>query len=123
MGHDDPIDDSKQRKGIDMHKVVVLYNPPADPHHFRTYYETKHLPLAAQLPGLLASRHSFSISGPGGAPSPFFCIWEGEFADEAATVRAMQSPIGQQVAADGVNYADGGMTLLQFTAIPGVLKP
>ena len=106
-----------------MHKVVVLYNPPADPQHFRSYYETTHLPLAAKLPGLLASRHSFTISGPGGGPSPYFCIWEGEFADEAATARAMQSPIGQQVAADGVNYADGGMTLLQFTAIPGVPKP
>lgn len=105
-----------------MHKVVVLYNKPADPKHFRSYYETTHLPLAAKLPGLLASRHSFAINGPAG-PSPYFCIWEGEFADEAATLRAMQSEIGRQVAADGVNYADGGMTLLHFTAIPGTPKP
>lgn len=105
-----------------MHKIIVIYNPPQDPDHFRTYYETQHLPLAAQLPGLLSSRYSFSIKGPGG-PSPYFCVWEGEFADEAAALNAMQSEIGGKVAADGVNYADGGMTLLHFTALNGPLKP
>jgi uncharacterized protein (TIGR02118 family) len=105
-----------------MHKIIVLYNPPADPKHFRTYYETKHLPLAAKLPGLLASRHSFAINGPAGA-SPYFCIWEGEFADEAAALDALQSELGKQVAADVANYADGGMTLLHYTAIAGKLPP
>ena len=101
-----------------MHKIIVLYNPPKDADHFRSYYEGKHLPLAAKLPGLLASRHSFTLHGPAGR-SPYFCIWEGEFADEAAAIRAMTSDIGQRVAADGANYADGGMTLIHFTAIAG----
>lgn len=101
-----------------MHKVIVLYNTPTDPEHFRSYYVTKHLPLAARLPGLTASRHSFAIQG-AGAPPPFFCIWEGEFADERAAAAAMQSDIGRQVAADAANYASGGLILMHFTGIEG----
>ncbi len=98
-----------------MHKVVVLYNQPADPQKFRDYYLTNHLPLAARLPGLVASRHSFNISGAGPVPAPFFAVWEGDFADADAAGSAMQSEIGQAVAADVGNYADGGFTIFQFT--------
>jgi uncharacterized protein (TIGR02118 family) len=101
-----------------MHKVIVLYNTPANPQHFRRYYEKEHLPLVARLPGLRGSRYSFAVQAPGGPP-PFFCIWEGEFDDEAATIAAMSSDIGGQVVADVPKYADGGFTLLQFTPVAG----
>jgi 4-carboxymuconolactone decarboxylase len=100
---------------IVMHKVLALYPPAKDPAHFKRYYEETHLPLAMQLPGLLSSRYSFSLEGVG-SPSPYFCIWEGAFADEAAMGAAMQSPIGQRVAADVANYATGGVTLLHYEA-------
>jgi 4-carboxymuconolactone decarboxylase len=100
-----------------MHKVLVLYAPPKDPAHFKRYYEGTHLPLAAQLPGLLSSRHTFSIEGVGN-PSPYFCIWEGEFADTQAMAMAMESPVGQKVAADVANYATGGVTILHFDVPP-----
>lgn len=96
-----------------MHRVLALYPPPKDPAHFKKYYEEKHLPLATQMPGLLSSRHSFAIEGITG-PSPYFCIWEGEFANEAAMAAATQSEIGQKVAADVANYATGGVTILHF---------
>jgi len=96
-----------------MHRILALYPPPKDPVHFKKYYEEKHLPLAAQMPGLLSSRHSFAIEGITG-PSPYFCIWEGEFANEAAMAAASQSEIGQKVAADVANYATGGVTILHF---------
>jgi len=96
-----------------MHKVLALYPPPKDPVHFKRYYEETHLPLARQLPGLLSSRHTFSIDGVGG-PSPYFCIWEGEFADAKAMGDSMESPIGQKVAADVANYATGGVTIVHF---------
>jgi len=100
-----------------MHKVLVLYPPPKDPAHFKRYYEETHLPLAAQLPGLLSSRHTFSIEGVG-SPSPYFCIWEGEFADARAMGASMESPIGQKVATDIANYATGGVTILHFDVPP-----
>jgi len=101
-----------------VHKIVVLYNAPADPQAFKDYYERKHLPLAAGLPGLTASRHSFAVEGMGG-PAPYFAIWEGEFADAAAFGAAMASDLGQAVAADTANYADGGLTMFHFTAVEG----
>ena len=42
-----------------MHKLLVLYNEPKDPAHFRKYYVETHVPLADKLPGLKASRYSF----------------------------------------------------------------
>ncbi len=103
-----------------MHKVLALYPPPKDPAHFKRYYQETHLPLVAQVPGLLSSRHSFAVEGMGSA-SPYFCVWEGEFADAAAMAAAMQSPIGQKVAADTANYATGGVTILHFDAQPSPL--
>jgi len=100
-----------------MHRVLVLYPPPKDPAHFKKYYEEKHLPLAAQLPGLLSSRHTFSLEGVG-TPPPYFCIFEGEFADAASMAASMQSEIGQKVAADMANYATGGATVLHFDVPP-----
>ena len=99
-----------------MYKIVAMYGQPKDPEHFRSYYVSKHLPLAAKLPGLLSSSYSFDVQGMGDK-APVFAIWVGEFADEAAAGAAMSSEIGQKVAADVGNYADGGFTLLQFTAV------
>jgi 4-carboxymuconolactone decarboxylase len=96
-----------------MHKLLVLYPPPTDPAHFKRYYEETHLRLAAQLPGLLSSRYSFSVEGVGNA-SPYFCIWEGEFLDAASMAASIGSPQGQKVAADVANYATGGATILHF---------
>ncbi|MEQ8345673.1 MAG: EthD family reductase [Sneathiellaceae bacterium] len=100
-----------------MHKLVVLYGQPTDPEHFRRYYVETHLPLAAKLPGLKASRYSFDVVGLGAeGPSPYFCIYEGEFADAAAMAAAMDSEIGKQVGADTANYATGGLTIVNYAA-------
>ena len=96
-----------------MHKLVVLYGHPKDPEHFRRYYVETPLPLAAKLPGLKASRFAFDVAGVG-ADSPYFCIFEGEFANAAAMAAAMESEIGRQVHADTENYATGGLTVLHF---------
>jgi 4-carboxymuconolactone decarboxylase len=96
-----------------MHKVLAMYSPPKDPAHFKRYYEGTHLPLAAQLPGLISSRYSFAIEGME-TSSPYFCIWEGEFASEGGMNAAIQSPAGQKVVADVANYATGGVTIIHY---------
>ena len=35
-----------------MHRLLVLYNEPKDPAHFRKYYVETHLPLASKIPGV-----------------------------------------------------------------------
>lgn len=96
-----------------MHKLLVLYPHPVSPEAFRRHYLETHLPLVAQLPGLRASWHSFDVNGVAGE-SPYFCVWQGEFESAAAMVMAMESETGRQVAADGANYATGGMLVLHM---------
>lgn len=96
-----------------MYKIVVLYPHPKSPVEFREYYVNKHLPLAAKLPGLKASRHAFDIQGIG-QPSPYFAIWEGEFEDARAMNDAMASSFGQAVAGDVPNYASGGCIIIHY---------
>ncbi|MBV9568014.1 MAG: EthD family reductase, partial [Hyphomicrobiales bacterium] len=96
-----------------MHKLLVLYNEPQDPAHFRKYYVETHAPIASKLPGLKASRYSFDVKplGPGKAP---FCIFEAEFENEAALMAALKSNEGKAVAADVPNYASGGVTMMHY---------
>jgi uncharacterized protein (TIGR02118 family) len=61
-----------------MRKIPVLYGHSTDADHFRRYYEKTHLPLAAKLTGLKASRHSFDLVGKGASSSRYFCMWEDE---------------------------------------------
>jgi uncharacterized protein (TIGR02118 family) len=56
-----------------MHRLLVLYPPPTDPDHFRSYYEDTHLKLVAQIPGLLGYRYGFDVAA-GEGDSPYFCV-------------------------------------------------
>jgi uncharacterized protein (TIGR02118 family) len=102
-----------------MHKLVVLYPHPTDPDHFREYYVTTHLPLVARMPGLLAWRYSFDIAAGAPGPTPYFAIFEAEFADAAAMNAARASPQGRQVNADVANYATGGAVVIDYPVQPG----
>ena len=97
-----------------MHKLLVLYNEPKDPAHFRKYYVEKHLPLASKIPGLRASRYTFDVKPRAPGNAPYFCIFEGEFDSEAALMDALASKEGQAVAGDVPNYASGGVTMVHF---------
>ncbi|MEV7520895.1 EthD family reductase [Streptomyces sp. NPDC091371] len=94
-----------------MHKLVVLYPPPADPDHFRDYYVTKHLPLVKNWPGPLAWRYSFDVAALEG-DAPYFAVFEADFADAPAMHAALGSPDGQLLAADVANYATGGVVII-----------
>ena len=96
-----------------MHRLIVLYPPPADPEHFRTYYEETHLPLAAKIPGLRGYRYGFDVAAAEGE-SPYFCVFEADFDDAAAYGAGIASPEGQAVRADVPNYATGGVVVLDY---------
>ncbi|KUL30950.1 EthD family reductase [Actinoplanes awajinensis] len=96
-----------------MHKMVVLYPEPTDPDHFRDYYVTTHLPLVTQMPGLLAWRYSFDVAAAQGQ-TPYFAVFEAEFADAAAMGAATASPEGRRVSADVTNYATGGAVVIHY---------
>ena len=81
-----------------MHRMLVLYNEPKDPAHFRKYYLETHLPLVSKLPNLKASRYSFDVKPLGPGKAPHFCIFEAEFENEAALMGALGSKEGKAVA-------------------------
>jgi uncharacterized protein (TIGR02118 family) len=96
-----------------MHRLLVLHSTPTDPSHFKKYYRETHMPLAAQLPGLLGVRFSFAIGGMG-EPAPFFCVYEADFPDQAAMERALHSEIGKKVVADVPNFATGPARVIHY---------
>ncbi|MGW2665585.1 EthD family reductase [Nocardia tengchongensis] len=102
-----------------MHKLLVLYPKPVDPDHFRDYYVTKHLPLVMNWPGLLACRYSFDVAATNGE-APYFAVFEADFADAAAMAAARSSPQGQRVSADVVNYATGGVVVIDYPVQDGI---
>lgn len=97
-----------------MTRILVLYNPPADAAAFDRYYFETHAPLAKKLPGL----RSFVVSS--GSPSLMagdrapHLIAELEFDSQADLQAAMGSPEGQATVADLANFAQAGVTVLNF---------
>ena len=96
-----------------MHRLLVLYLPPTDPDHFRTYYEATHIPLAARIPGLRGYRYGFDVAAAEGE-SPYFCVFEGDFDDASALSAGLGSTEGQAALADIPNYATGGVVALNY---------
>lgn len=96
-----------------MHRLTVLYRPPADPEHFREYYVGTHLPLAAKLPGLIRSDYSLDVAGLGGE-SPYFAVFHGDFESAQAMAAALGSAAGKAVADDVANYATGGVEMIHY---------
>ena len=101
-----------------MHKLVVLYPPPAYRDKFRSYYTSTHLKLAEKLPGLRAYRYAFDLAAPAGT-SPYWCMFEAEFDDIHALGAAMSSPEGLAVAADVPNYATKAPVMFSCDVLEG----
>jgi len=97
-----------------MAKVVVLYNPPADPAAFDAYYESRHIPLARRIPGVQAIEISTGPVATPNSPAPYHVVGMLTFDSMAALQSGLASPEGQATAADLANFASGGATILLF---------
>jgi uncharacterized protein (TIGR02118 family) len=95
-----------------MHCLTVIYPAPSEAARFKAYYETTHVPLAKQLPGLKSCSFAYP-QALGAAPAPF-CIFQAWFEDRDAMFAALQSDIGKRVADDVPNYSPDGATLFHF---------
>src|ERR1039457_2236781 len=97
-----------------MHRLLVLYDEPNDPAHFKKYYVETHLPLASKIPGVKAASYSFDVKPLGPGKPPYFCVFEADFGSEAALMSALGSREGQAVAGDVPNFASGCVTMVHF---------
>ena len=96
-----------------MHRLTVLYPPPADEAHFRDYYVSTHLPLVAKMPGLLQAQYSFDVASLGGG-SKYFAVFHADFESAETMAAARGSEAGKAVAADVPNYASGGAEVIHY---------
>jgi len=97
-----------------MHRLLVLYNEPKDPAHFKKYYSETHVPLVGKMTGVKKTSYSFDGKPMGPGKAPYFCVFEADFESEAAMMDAFGSKEGQAVVADVPNYATGGVTMMHF---------
>lgn len=74
-----------------MYKLVALYKTPADPEAFRKQYFEAHLPLAAQMPGLVRTEVGEVKGAPGGGPSEYWMMAELYFQTREAMEESMAS--------------------------------
>jgi uncharacterized protein (TIGR02118 family) len=98
-----------------MYTLMVLYSEANRSQQFRDYYESTHLPLATQLPGLRASRFSLDVEAADGA-TPYCAVFEADFDSADAMHLALASPEGQATQADVANFAGAGVLILHFLA-------
>ena len=94
-----------------MYRVTITYGHPLDSGAFDEYYNTKHLPLAGQIPGVerFAAGKCESLDG---TDPPAYYLAEIYFADREAADAGLGSDQGQAAAADIANFASGGATLV-----------
>lgn len=96
-----------------MHTLLILYPPQPDPEAFVRYYEETHLELVRKIPGLESFSYGVNLASPAGS-SPFFCVFQADFASAEAMGAALASPEGQATAADVPNFASGEPIILNY---------
>ena len=95
-----------------MHRLIALYNQPADTTRFRKHLSEVHLPIVARFPGLRSLHVGYDLSAGPGSSSPYFASVECDFDDEEALQAALESAAGAEAVADVPNYAGAGVTIL-----------
>jgi uncharacterized protein (TIGR02118 family) len=95
-----------------MMKVTVIYGNPKSPEQFEAYYKGTHLPLAAQIKGVLRAEFTKFMPGPDGAQPAFYRMAELYFSSPAQMQQSLSSPEGQAAVADIPKFATGGVNMV-----------
>ena len=93
-------------------QLIVLYHQPEDSAAFDAYYESTHVPLVRQLPGLRRFEVSRPGPGPDGQPAAEYLVAVMQWDDRAAFAASLATSEGQATTQDLGNVASGGVTLL-----------
>ena len=86
-----------------MMKITVLYSPPSDPVAFEEHYLAVHMPLVAQMPGLVRAESARQVGTPDGSPAPYYRTADLYFADGDAMNAAFASDAGRATAKDAAD--------------------
>ncbi len=95
-----------------MIKLTVLYGQPKQPEAFESYYAQTHLPLVADIQGILRTELTlFALSADGSLPE-YYRMAELYFDSQKQMDSVMSSAAAQVAVADIANFASGGATVL-----------
>lgn len=100
-----------------MHKLIALYQQPEDPDAFLEHYNTVHMPLVRQTPGLQSAEAYCVHANAMGGEIPYFMIAEMTYPDKATFDAAMASPENRAAGKDLMSFARGKVTLLVVEAV------
>lgn len=95
-----------------MIKLTVLYGHPTEPAVFEDYYKKTHLLIAAKMHGFEKVEYTKFLSAADGTASAHYRMAEFWFTNTDALQVTMSSGEGKATAADLVNFATGGVTLM-----------
>lgn len=93
--------------------LIVFYKAPPDPEKFDKYYFQTHVPLVQKMPGLVKAE----VSRFTGEDAPYYLMTSLFFNNREEREAALNSSIGQTVAADVLNFAAPGSFTLAFADV------
>lgn len=88
-----------------MVKLIALYRRPEDPELFLRRYREEHLPLARQMPGLIAMEHG-PLAGMG-REAPYWYMASLTFRDHAAMEESQKAEVSVRAAKALFSFAKG----------------
>ena len=100
-----------------MARIVALYDTPKDAAAFDRYYETTHVKIAQKMPGLRSIELSKGPVVTAAGSATYHRVGTLRFDSMNDLQTAVASPEGQATAADVMNFATGGVTLLFFDTL------
>jgi uncharacterized protein (TIGR02118 family) len=107
-----------------VYTVTVLYPQPEDPAAFDDYHDRVHVPVAAQMTGLVRWT-AHRIEARDGTVPQFHLIVQLSAPTREALQAVLDSPEGRGAAADVPNFATGGAVFLfgEQADLSGLLPP
>lgn len=100
-----------------MIKLTVIYSHPKDAAAFESYYNTTHMAIAEEIPGVARWELTrFTGAADGGRPA-FYRMAELYFEDPQRMEASLQSAEGVAALRDLQNFATGGVTVMVGTVM------
>lgn len=89
-------------------KMVVAYTRPDDIDAFEAHYLSRHMPLAAKIPGLTSAQTSLIVAAPDGGEQTWYRLAELYFDSLDDLQAGMASDAGRETAKDYRQIAPEG---------------
>ena len=93
--------------------LIVFYKAPPDPEKFDKHYFETHIPLVQKIPGLV----KVEVSHFTGEDAPYYLMASLFFNNREEREAGLNSPTGQETAADVPNFAAPGSFTLAFADV------